>query len=304
MAGAASEVSRSIGRFGVAMGALLALAFAAPAHAQQEGDDFRFLEIPVVSGISAVGSTLNAGGARWISPVPWLTGTEWQWWRCPNASARNCSIQARGNQSYQLTEGDRGRWIAAARRMWLGPYSQLTVSKTTAQIAAAPLPTPTPTPTPIPVPTVAPTPVPTPVPTFEAAPAPTPVPTTGQVLSQSALNRAIRPFPTVRMRGELTLTGARVTLLSVRAPRAAKVTVRCTGSCPARRWSPSVRRKSVTRVRAFERALRAGTEISISVTRSGLIGKRTTFVIRRGQAPQRTDRCLSPRGKVQKCPGD
>ena len=76
-----------------------------------------------------------------------------------------------------------------------------------------------------------PTPTPTPAPTFDtAAAAPTPVPTSGQVLQETARSRrVIRPFPVVRMRGVLTSTGAKVSVLSVRAPRAAKITLRCKG---------------------------------------------------------------------------
>ena len=40
----------------------------------------------------------------------------------------------------------------------------------------------------------------------------------------------------------------------------------------------------------------------MTVTRHGYIGKRTTFVIRRGQAPLRVDNCLNPRGRVTRCP--
>ena len=73
-----------------------------------------------------------------------------------------------------------------------------------------------------------------PAPTFDtAAAAPTPVPTIGQVLHETARRAgAIKPFPVVRMRGRLTTTGRRVTLLSVSAPRAAKISVRCKGACP------------------------------------------------------------------------
>ena len=104
------------------------------------------------------------------------------------------------------------------------------------------------------------------------------------------------------MRGRLTLNGARVTLLTVRAPRAAKVTVRCKGSCPTSRWSPAARKKKLTRVRRFERALKSGTRISVTVTRNGYIGKRTIFVIRKGRAPTRVDNCINSRGRVTRCP--
>jgi hypothetical protein len=143
-----------------------------------------------------------------------------------------------------------------------------------------------------------------PAPSFDTATAaPTPVPTSGEVLQQTATKRrVIRPFPVVRMRGRLTTTGARVSLLSVRAPRAAKVFVHCKGSCPSRRWSRTARKSRLTRVSAFERSLRAGTRITVTVSRRGYVGKRTTFVIRRGLAPLRTDRCLNSKGRVTRCP--
>ncbi len=81
------------------------------------------------------------------------------------------------------------------------------------------------------------------------------------------------------MRGVLTSTGAKVSVLSVRAPRSAKITLRCQGkSCPASRWSRSDRKSRLTRMSRFERGLRAGVKITISVTRRGYVGKRTTFV--------------------------
>ena len=52
----------------------------------------------------------------------------------------------------------------------------------------------------------------------------------------------------------------------------------------------------------FERSLRAGVKITVSVTRRGYVGKRTTFVIRRGLPPLRSDRCLSSKGSVTRCP--
>ena len=53
----------------------------------------------------------------------------------------------------------------------------------------------------------------------------------------------------------------------------------------------------------FERSLRAGVKITVSVTRRGYIGKRTTFVIRRGAPPLRSDRCLSTQGPRHTLPG-
>jgi hypothetical protein len=107
------------------------------------------------------------------------------------------------------------------------------------------------------------------------------------------------------MRGTLTSKGAKISLFSVRAPRKATITVRCKGrSCPASRWSRAwhLRKSTLTRMGRFERSLRAGVKITVQVTRKGYLGKRTTFVIRRGAAPVRSDRCLSAKGRLTKCP--
>jgi hypothetical protein len=98
------------------------------------------------------------------------------------------------------------------------------------------------------------------------------------------------PFPVVRIRGRSTQRGARITLLTVRAPRGARVRVACSGAgCPTTRWAHTA---ALTRVRAFERELPAGVRLTVTVTQSGRIGKYTVFVIRRGRAPLRRDRCL------------
>jgi hypothetical protein len=103
----------------------------------------------------------------------------------------------------------------------------------------------------------------------------------------------------VRIKGVLTARGARVTLLSVRAPRGVRITVLCRGrDCPVRRY-----RARRHRLRRFERDLRAGTRLEIRVTKRGYIGKRTVIMIRRRHAPLRSDRCLKPSGRVLSCSG-
>ena len=132
------------------------------------------------------------------------------------------------------------------------------------------------------------------------------MPTSGEVLQEtSRTRRVIRPFPVVRMRGHADGQRGQDHLFSVRAPRKAKITVRCKGrSCPASRWSRAwnLRKSTLTRMGRFERSLRAGVKITVQVTRRGYVGKRTTFVIRRGAAPTRSDRCLSAKGRLTKCP--
>jgi len=100
------------------------------------------------------------------------------------------------------------------------------------------------------------------------------------------------PFPVVRIRGLLTRGGARVTLLSVRAPRGTRIAAACFGrSCPVRRLARASLR---TRLRPFERLLAAGTRLEIRVTKPGFVGKWTTIVIRRKSEPWRRDRCVQP----------
>lgn len=103
----------------------------------------------------------------------------------------------------------------------------------------------------------------------------------------------IGPFPIVRIRGRLTSRGARISLLSVRSPRGARVEVRCRGRrCPQRRAVTRNRRGTV-RIASFHRYLRTGTVLEVFVTQRGRIGKYTRFRIRGRRAPVRTDSCVA-----------
>lgn len=109
------------------------------------------------------------------------------------------------------------------------------------------------------------------------------------------------PYATVRIAGRTTNRGARIDVLSVIAPGDAQVTVRCRGrDCPVRRQSrrvaASARSSRATSVsfRTLQRHLRGGTLIEVSITKDGMIGKYTRFVIRAGKPPLRSDRCLDP----------
>lgn len=118
--------------------------------------------------------------------------------------------------------------------------------------------------------------------------------------------RLMSPYPVVRLAGRLSPTGARVRVLAVpRAPRCARVRVSCRGpSCPARRASKYVGRGRV-RFRRFERRLRAGTVLTIRISKANLIGKLTTFRIREDRGPRRRDFCLRPGQRAgTPCPRD
>jgi hypothetical protein len=113
--------------------------------------------------------------------------------------------------------------------------------------------------------------------------------------------KMLTPYPLVRISGRLTATGARVTRLTVTAPRGARITVVCHGpGCPRQRVAETA---SVTHIRAFERDLRAGTRLTITISKPGFITKVTTVTIRRGRAPARSDMCIVPGArKPSACP--
>jgi hypothetical protein len=104
--------------------------------------------------------------------------------------------------------------------------------------------------------------------------------------------------PVVRLTGSLTRRGVRVQLLSIFGPRGAHIAVRCRGGgCPRGgpiRRSVPARGPRIVRVQNLRRLLRPGARIEVRVTKSGLVGKYTRFLVRRHGAPRRSDRCLPP----------
>lgn len=136
---------------------------------------------------------------------------------------------------------------------------------------------------------------PTSDPTPPAAPSATPTPSRPQLMS---------PFPLVRISGTLTPNGARIRLLTVRAPRGALVRVTVSPACNRHRTSSrrcrvlhaagTVGRSAVIGFRGLAHTYRSGTVIVVRVWRADRIGKYTRFTIVRGKAPRRVDRCLVP----------
>ncbi len=111
------------------------------------------------------------------------------------------------------------------------------------------------------------------------------------------------PFPIVRIAGTVLRRGARVRTLEVRTSIGSRITVRCVGrSCPFARAS-RVAKQRLVRFRGLRGFLRAGVAVSISVRKTGQIGKYTRFVIRANRVPKRTDLCLMPgRSSPSECP--
>jgi hypothetical protein len=183
----------------------------------------------------------------------------------------------------------------------------------TATKTATPTPTPAKTATPTATPAKTATPTPTPVTVDEPVVLPSPLTETATtvvpvaqplptVLSAEKATTAstkapakpkmIRPYPTIRISGSLTKAGADVALLTVKAPKGVRITLTCSGkSCPLREVAQAT---ALWHIPQFERELRAGTKLTITVAKSGYISKVTTITIRRGKGPARTDRCQLP----------
>jgi len=198
-----------------------------------------------------------------------------------------------------------------------------------------PTPTPTPTRTPTPTPTRTPTATPTKTPVATATPVtggvggtvggggtpapvqptqtvePTPLPppaTTSTAPAGSVLGatetrkpKMLKPFPVVRISGQLTKTGADIDVLTVKAPKGAKIDVTCSGKgCPRKSVAKATK---VVHVTQFQTVLRAGIKLRVAVSKPGYITKVTTFQIRKGKAPLRLDQCQTPgESKLTRCP--
>jgi hypothetical protein len=116
----------------------------------------------------------------------------------------------------------------------------------------------------------------------------------------------LKPFPIIRLAGVLTERGARIRVLTVRAPVCSRVTVRCRGGgCPFRRVTRFKGRELLHVNRIENRRLRAGATLEVLVSKRDRIGKYSRFRIRRGRAPLRVNACLrfgATRGST--CPRD
>jgi PKD repeat protein len=115
--------------------------------------------------------------------------------------------------------------------------------------------------------------------------------------------RALSPFPVVTLAGRLTSRGARIKLLRISAPVCSRIRVTCRGrGCPSKRVSKYAGRKA-SRIRRLERSLRAGSVVTVRVSKGDRIGKLTTFRIRLHKEPARRDMCLKPGdSKGSRCP--
>src|SRR3954469_23262411 len=211
---------------------------------------------PVISGSPQVGVE-SVATATWTGDPP-LT-VVWTWFRCEKAKGPCSTISGVNADRYRPTVADIGSHLRVSVTVSNAAGSKEARSAVPAAVvAAAPTPAATPTPTPTPTPDPAPTGTPVPQPAFDrpAVAVPPPPAVTPVTVPKASAPRMLRPFPVVRIRGALTADGARVSLLSVRGPKGARVTVVCRGrDCPVRRFGPV---DVVRRLHRFERKLRAG----------------------------------------------
>jgi hypothetical protein len=253
-------------------------------------DSARITHPPSISGQAVSGETLTAVGATWeTNRTPVVT---FRWVRCADTSSwSDCAlIDGAAGTSYTLTDADVGQHVLVWLQVRSGDATASATSDPTPVVTAKP-PAPTPTPTPTPTPSPAPQPAAAP-PAADIVPPDTATPTGAVAGEQSSALRWLSPFPVVRIKGWLTASGARVTMLTVRAPRGAKITVRCRGThCPRKRLA---RATALVHLKPYERLLRGNMQLEISVTRRGFVGKRTVITLRTGKAPTRRDLCLYP----------
>ncbi|MEA2402944.1 MAG: hypothetical protein QOK00_3347 [Thermoleophilaceae bacterium] len=107
----------------------------------------------------------------------------------------------------------------------------------------------------------------------------------------------LSPSPIVTLGGTVLSSGMLVKTLKIRAPRGALVTVKCRGkACGVSRRRKRVKKRGTVSFKTYERFLRAGTKLEISVRKPKTIGDFTRYTIKAGKFPVRADMCL-PVGK-------
>lgn len=279
--------------------AVAAAALLSASNALAEDTPPDFTSGPTIVGVAVVGATLTAD-ATWTGEPP--PQVRYVWRRCPATGGACQQIDGADSAQYLLTNADLGFRLGLRMQLKSKGFPEPAKAEAlTTAVVVEPAPPPSPgDPLPPPPPTD-PDPDPDPGQTQHQDPTSTPVAPASRasfpepvaaIVSAASRPALLRPFPIVRIRGDFEPGGVRITLLSVNAPRSARIAVRCTGrGCPLRSLSIP---RAPARLRPFERFLAAGTVLQVRVTRAGRIGKYASFRIRAGSAPLRTDRCLMP----------
>ena len=225
---------------------------------------------PAISGTAQVGATLKADAGACSDLFPPDVMLEWH--RCTGATLATCTMVKNAEpspSSYSVAAADAGLRLAVKQTATGGlPPGTDTDWAFTEPVPQPPAPPP-------------------------GTPPPPPPPPPGSGGGQA--RPLLSPFPVVTIAGRLTRRGARLSLLSVDAPRGSLVRVRCRGrSCPAKRGRARVGRKGTVRLRRFQHRFRAGTVLELRIGKPGFVGKYTQFKIRAQRPPLRVDMCLEP----------
>ena len=226
--------------------------------------------------------TLEVGATATSTVGDWDFGRnpKWQWMLCHGATVNASCDQITGatGRSYVVASPDASSWLGV--RLTVQGNGPDAVAYSEGRFIAKPEDPVSPTP---------------PAPFTSTGT----TPDTPTVVAPTLLD----PFPIVRIKGRTTRVGARLTLLSVRAPRGTRIRVRCRSDyCPRSRLALNTR---LHRLSVFERSLRAGVVIEVRVMHPKKIGKYTRFLIRRAAPPLRRDACLAPGSrKPTRCPGN
>jgi hypothetical protein len=237
---------------------------------------------PDVEGTLVVGQTLRAVHGAWTGSADAATG--FTWLRCPDEDFEDCvTIPRATGDTYQLVDADAGNQMRVTLWATQGDDTSYKASDLTAVVKTTSGATPDPgggggTPS------------------FDIT-----APPTKPTGTFPAGTKRIKPKPAVRITGRYTTTGARITRFTVKAPKGATTTIACSkGTCPVKKQT--IKGGHTSHVAKFERTLKAGTRIQVTIARKGYVSEITIVTIRAKRAPSRSDSCLLPgKTKPQKC---
>ena len=243
-------------------------------------------QAPTISGdpAPAPGSALTASTGGW---TPATATAAYDWLRCSAAGAACAPISGACERRYTVRDADLGhRLRVRLTASEPGQPHAFGISEPTAVVVTKPYSIPTPDDSGRTCLEVTPT-----GPgqgTFtsggQSGPGTTPSPTTSLSF--------IDPFPVVRISGRFRDKRTKLTRVTIKAPRGARIRVACKGrGCPYRRRAVAVR---LIRFRSLQRSYRPRATIEIRVTQRRRIGKYTRVRTRKGKSPVRIDRCLMP----------
>ena len=130
------------------------------------------------------------------------------------------------------------------------------------------------------------------------APRPRPGPAGTRTRPGARAERRARPTPHRRHALVLPDEGPLTTLAIKDVPKGATVTAKCPKGCARKTYTKRNARGTVNlRKLTGGRRIKAGTTITVTVTRPGEIGAVKKLVVRAGRNPKITTRCLKPGAK-------